>query len=86
MIEPQQRGRSVEREGTRFSGYAGLHRFVRGTPPRLEVPSRGQTCDRCGSRFAIWITDDWRWRLLSRSMRRQMLCVPCYRGAARRRR
>jgi hypothetical protein len=39
------------------AGYPGIHRFIRGNPPRLECLIRMQRCARCGTCDPIWMTD-----------------------------
>lgn len=77
MGMPQRR---VMVDGHCWEGYPGVHRFIDGNPPRLECLTRARRCERCMACSNIWITDDWRWRLLPRRWRQKILCVACYRA------
>ena len=71
--------RRVVIEGRRFGTTPGVHVFVNGSPRRLVCIVRDFRCERCAATSPIWMTDDWRWRLVPRRWHRKMLCVPCYR-------
>jgi hypothetical protein len=71
--------RTVTIAGRKTRGLPGIHRFIRGNPPRIECLIRARRCQRCGICNNIWMTDDWRWRLLSQRWWRKILCVSCYR-------